>query len=172
MVGRPPTPMLIHLTLEQRLITSGKWNKESGLSSILDSCLCLHSKSLGNCLKNLGLLKQRKTGLFWKKVWFIWSRDFNVFNVSCQEKIGLFYTFTCSSAGKESTCNAGDSSSIPREGIGYPLQYSWVSLVAQTVKNLLAMWETWVRCLGQEDPLEKGKATHSCILTWRIPWNL
>ena len=54
-----------------------------------------------------------------------------------------------SSAGKESACNAGDPSSIPRlgrspgEGIGYPLQYSWASLVAQNVKNLPAMWETW-----------------------------
>ena len=44
------------------------------------------------------------------------------------------------------------------------------SLVAQTVKNLLAMWETWVQSLGWEDPLEKGMATHSSILAWRIPW--
>ena len=69
--------------------------------------------------------------------------------------------FPCSLAGKESTCNAGDPSSIPGsrrstvEGIGYPLQYSWASLVAQLVKNLPAMWETWVQSLGWEDPLEK-----------------
>ena len=44
------------------------------------------------------------------------------------------------------------------------------SLVAQTVKNLPGMQETWVRSLGQEDTLEKGKATHSSILAWRIPW--
>ena len=56
------------------------------------------------------------------------------------------------------------------EGISYPHQYSWVSLVAQLVKNLPAMWETWVQSLGWEDPLEKGKATHSSILAWRIPW--
>ena len=55
------------------------------------------------------------------------------------------------------------------EGIGYPLQYSWASLVAQLVKNLPAMRKTWVRSLGWEDPLEKGKATHSRILAWRIP---
>ena len=48
--------------------------------------------------------------------------------------------------------------------IGYPLQCSWASLVAQLVKNPPAMWETWVRSLGQEDPLEEGKATHSSIL--------
>ena len=42
--------------------------------------------------------------------------------------------------------------------------------MAQTVKNLPAMWETWILSLGQEDPLEKGMATHSSILAWRIPW--
>ena len=55
------------------------------------------------------------------------------------------------------------------EGLGYPLQYSWASLVAQLVKNLPAMWETWIRSLDWEDPLKKGKATHSSILAWRIP---
>ena len=48
----------------------------------------------------------------------------------------------------------------------------WASFVAQLVKNLLAMWETWVRSLAWEDPLEKGKATHSNILAWRIPWTV
>jgi len=60
----------------------------------------------------------------------------------------------------------------PGEGISYPLQYSWASLVVQLVKNLPAMWETWVQSLGWEDPLKKGKATHSSILAWRIPWNV
>ena len=79
--------------------------------------------------------------------------------------------------GKESDFNAGDLVSIPGlgsspgEGIGYPLQYSWASLVAQTVKNLLAMRETWVQSLGWEDPPEEGMATHSSILAWRkSPW--
>ena len=58
------------------------------------------------------------------------------------------------------------------EGIGYPLQYSWASLVAQLVKNPPAMWETWVLSLVWEDPLEKGTATHSSILTWRISWSV
>ena len=58
------------------------------------------------------------------------------------------------------------------EGIGYPLQYSWASLVAQVVKNLPAVWEIWVRSLGQEDLPEKGRATHSSILAWRIPWSV
>ena len=47
---------------------------------------------------------------------------------------------------------------------------TWVSQVSQMVKNLLAMWEIGVRSLGQEDPLEKGMATHSNIFAWRIPW--
>ena len=58
------------------------------------------------------------------------------------------------------------------EGIGYPLQYSWASLVAQLVKNPSTIWETWVQSLGGEDPLEKEKATHSSILAWRIPWTV
>ena len=78
--------------------------------------------------------------------------------------------FPDSSIGKESTCNAEDPGSIPGlgrssgEGIGYLLQYSWASLMAQMVKNLPAMWETCVLSLGWEDPLEKRKATHSSIL--------
>ena len=58
----------------------------------------------------------------------------------------------------------------PGERIGYPLQHSWATLVAQLVKNLPAMGETWVQSLGWEDPQEKGKVIHSSILTWRIPW--
>ena len=56
--------------------------------------------------------------------------------------------------------------------IGYPLQYSWASLVAQLVTNPSVMPETWVRSLGWEDRLEKGKATHSIILAWRTPWTI
>ena len=90
----------------------------------------------------------------------------------------LLGCFPDSSVGKESTCNARDPSSISgsgrsaREGIGYPLQYSWVSLVAQLVKNPPEMQEIRVQSLDWEDPLEKGKATHSNILAWRIPWTV
>ena len=89
----------------------------------------------------------------------------------------LFYwetDFPDSSVDKESTCNARDPGSIPglgrsaEEGIGYPLQYSWASLVAQLVKNLPITQE----CLGWEDPLEKGMTTHFSILAWRIPWTI
>ena len=58
----------------------------------------------------------------------------------------------------------------PGEGIGYPLQYSWASLVAQMVKNPPAMRETWVRSLGWEDPLEEAMATHSRFLPGDSPW--
>ena len=86
--------------------------------------------------------------------------------------------FPGSSTDKEHACNAGDPGSIPGlgrstgEGIGYPLQYSWASLVAQLVKNPPAMWEFWVQSLDWENPLEKGKATPSSILAWRIPWTV
>ena len=60
----------------------------------------------------------------------------------------------------------------PGEGVGYPLQYSWASLVAQLGKNLPAMRETWIQSLGWEDPLENGKATHTSLLAWRIPWTI
>ena len=78
--------------------------------------------------------------------------------------------FPGSSAGKESTCNAGDPNSILRWGssdgerIDCLLQHSWASVVAQVIKNPLAMWETWVQSLGWKDPLEEGMATHSSIL--------
>ena len=89
--------------------------------------------------------------------------------------------FPRSSAGKESACKAGDPGSIlgsgrsPGEGIGYQLQYSWASVVAQMVKDPSAMRETWVPSLDGEDPLEASMATHSNILARRIhgqrsPW--
>ena len=82
----------------------------------------------------------------------------------------LILDFPGSSAGKESACNEGDprwfpgSGRSPGEGIGYPLYYSWASLVTQLIKNQPVMQETWVQSLGWEDPLEKGKVTHSSIL--------
>ena len=93
-----------------------------------------------------------------------------------EEILNINRALTNSLVGKEYACNAGDPGSIPGlgrssgEGIGYPLQYAWASLVAQLVKNPPAMRETWGRSLGWEDLLEKGKATHSSILAWRIPW--
>ena len=82
----------------------------------------------------------------------------------------VFLGFPCGSAGKESTRNAGDSGSIPGSGrytgeeIGYPLQYSRASLMAQMVKNPPAVWETWVRSLGWEDPWRKAWLPNSSVL--------
>ena len=80
----------------------------------------------------------------------------------------IHYGFPDSSVGKESTCNAGDPSSVPGsgrsagEGICYPLQYTWASLVAQLVKNPPAMRETWFQSLGWED-------SPGDLLTERLP---
>ena len=82
----------------------------------------------------------------------------------------VFLGFPGGSEGKESACTVKDLGSIPGlgrfpgEGIGYPLQYSWASLVAQKVKNLPAVRKTWILSLGWEDPLAEGMATHSSIL--------
>ena len=80
------------------------------------------------------------------------------------------------SAGQDSACNAGDPGSISGSGrsageeTGYPLQYSWTSMLVQLVKNPPAVWEIGFWFLDWEDPLEKGMATHSSILARRIPW--
>ena len=97
---------------------------------------------------------------------------------SCPTLCNPMEGFPDNSVGKESIFNAGDPSLIPGsgrstgEGIGYPLQYSWASLMAQLVKNPPSMQDTWVQSLGWEEPLEKGMATYSSILAWRIPWTV
>ena len=102
---------------------------------------------------------------------YIQCRDPHLFWVFCK----WFQGFPGSSAYKECSNNAGYPSLIPGlqrspgEGIGYPVQFSWASLVGLMVKNLPEMWETWVWSLGWEDHLEKGMATHCSILAWRIP---
>ena len=96
---------------------------------------------------------------------------YEIFSLILRYSLG----FPSSSASKESACNAGDpdlvpgSGRTPGEGIGYPFLYSWAFLVVQMVKNPPAVWETCVRSLGGEDPLEEGMATHPSVLAWRIP---
>ena len=105
----------------------------------------------------ISLIKQQKRFLFCTLAWR------NLFSSPCIQ-----------SANRNSQCfkkpqrNLRCLKFVPRFA-GYTLQYSWTSLVAQLVKNLPAMRETWFRSLGWEDPLEKGKATHSSIPAWRIP---
>ena len=89
----------------------------------------------------------------------------------CKYKIKVGFPGSSLVTCKESTCNTGDPSSIPGSGRFprkwtdyYPLQYSWGSLVLQTVKHLPAMWDSWV---GKT--LEEDMATHCSILAWRIP---
>ena len=87
-----------------------------------------------------------------------------------------FWRLSWWSVVKNPPADTGDPGSIPGlgsspgKGIRYPLQYSWASLVAQTVNNLPTMQEIGLQSLGGEDPLEKGMAIHSSILAWRIPW--
>ena len=82
--------------------------------------------------------------------------------------------FPDSSVGKKFVCNAGDPGLIPEsgkytgEGIGYPLHYSLASLVAQPVKNLPVMWETWIWSFGWEAPLENGKATQENSMDYTV----
>ena len=111
--------------------------------------------------------------LVYHMIWNQPSLLLTIYNFIKILPMGYLYNSTYvpnDSAGKESACNAGDPGSIPEsgrcpeEGIGYPLQYSWASLVAQIMKNPPAMRETWVQSLGWKDPLEKGMATHSSIL--------
>ena len=117
----------------------------------------------------LGVTKSRA----WLSNW-AWPHYEHLLVLMKYRSISSFWAFP-SSAGKESAYIAGDPGSIPGlgrspgKGIGYPLQYSWASLVAQMVKNLPAMLETWVLSLAWEDPLEEGMATHFSILSWRIP---
>ena len=122
--------------------------------------------------KNWALLPRELSCLLWAP-----SADASK-EAAGKRETGFAEGFPDSSVGKESACNAGDPGLIlglgrfPGEGIGYPLQYSWASLVAQLVKNLPTVQETWVRFLGWEGSLEKGKATHSSILAWRMPWTV
>ena len=121
----------------------------------------------------LELLNHKKTGVskypLNQNQYFIWVESLLLVYIY------LYQLLKHSSVGKESACNAEDPSSIPGLGrfpgerIGYPLQYSLASVVALLVKNTPATWETWVRSLDWEDPLEKGKTTHSSILAWRLP---
>ena len=127
------------------------------------------------CKWDFFLKKEKQFGnkIFILKPFYVFSAVIVYMDSSIH--VRMYIGFPRSSADKEFTCNAGDPGSTlgsggsPGEGIGYLLQYSWASLVAQLVKNLLAVWETWVWSLGWEDPLEEGMATHSSILAWRIP---
>ena len=117
--------------------------------------------------------KFQKPTLEFATCWQLVTQHYIV--LSIVSNLEIIWGFPGSSAGKEFACHAGDSSSIPESGrssgeaIGYPLQYSWASLVAQLVKNLSATWDIWVWSRRWEDPLKKGMTTHSSILAWRIP---
>ena len=131
--------------------------------------ICVSPKFMGFPDSSIGKDSACQCRRPWFKSWvgkICWRRD--------RLPIPVFLGFPGGSIGKESACNAGDPCLIlglgrlPGEGIGYLFQYSWASLVAQIVKNLPAMWETWAQTLCWEDLLGKGLVTHSSILAWRI----
>ena len=118
-------------------------------------CPCAGRPSFHECFHSFGLL------LRLPPMFICIHQFFRTFSVLSWFSLPTF------SVGKETACNGGDPGLIPGwgrsagEGIGYPLQYSWASLAAQLVKNPPEVWKTWVWSLGWEDPLAKGKATHS-----------
>ena len=127
--------------------------------------------------------KSSKTGMWGRNPRSLYYLNCPVFSKSletCEEQEIAICSqekgFPGSSAGKESSCQCRSPwfdfwvGKSPGEGIGYPPQYSWASLVSHMKKNLPAMWETWVRSLSWEDSLEEGVATHCSIPAWRIPW--
>ena len=113
---------------------------------------------------------------FLKRPFLCLSCHFDVVLLSFVVEQIFSWGFPDSLAGKDSACNAGDISLIlgsersPRKGIGYPFQYSWVSLVAQMVKNLPAMPETLVQSLCWEDLLEEGMQPTLVFLPGEPTW--
>ena len=142
-----------------------KWTQLYGSSNILWHCPSLGLEQKPNFSSHIASVFQ-----------ICWHLECSTLTASSFRILVVQLGFPGGSAGKESACNAGDFGSIPGlgrstgEGIGCPLQYSWAFLMAQLIKNLPAMRETWVQSLGWEDSLEEGMATHSSILAWRIPW--
>ena len=148
-----------------------KWKKKCSNRIIIEiGCSLRHWRASlrAQLVKNLPAMQETLFNSWVGKI--RWRRD--------RLPTPVFWGFPCGSTGKESACNEGGLGSIPGlgrsagEGIGYPLQYSGASLVAQLVKNPPAMRETWVQSLGWEDLLEKGMITHSSILACRISWTV
>ena len=109
----------------------------------------------------------------------MWKMNWNLYRpINMSLKTNRHVLSHDTSVGKESARKAEDPSSIPGlgrssgQGIGYPFQYYWASLVAQLVKNSPTMRGTWVQSLGWQDPLKKGITTHSSILAWKITWTV
>ena len=114
-------------------------------------------------------------GTQWKqrKILFSWApKSLQMVTAAMKLKDACSLALLTAQLVKKSPSSIPGSGRATGEGIGYPLQYSWASPVAQLVRNLPEIQETLVQYLGWDDPLEKGKATHSSSLAWRIPWTV
>ena len=141
-------------------------------------------------LKNKKTMRAVNPGCFIALLWMlvepdglerishIGERNGNPLQYSCLENPrdgGAWWAAVYGIAQSRTRLKQLSSSSVQQHvrswmSVPYPHGSEGFSLVAQTVKNLPAIWETWVWSLGREDPLEKGMATHSSIFAWRIPW--
>ena len=150
-------------------------HEESDTTEWLHFSLSCIGEGNGNPLQCSCLENPRDGGAWWAAIYEVSQSQTQLKRLSSSSRRGRILGSPGSSVGKESACNTGDPCLIPwlerstGEGIGYPLQYSWASLVPQLVKNTPAMQEIWVQSLGREDTLKKGMTTHSYILDWRIP---
>ena len=143
------------------------WLQSMGLQRVRhDGATCTHIAFFMGQLSHPYMTKGKTIA------WTIWTFVSKVMSLLINMLSRFVMGFLGSSADKEFACNAGDLGSIPGFGsspgewIGYPLQYSWASLVAQLVKNPPAIKETLVQFLDWEDPLGEGITTHSSILAW------
>ena len=153
-------------------LPQNKWSNKKWVNSDL-TLQCLH-KSISEVLYThfdyILFIKNAPLNSYLIQEEGIYSSSLEAKHIIVFVSTSLGFPGNSSVKDPESAWNAGDSTSIPGlgsspgEGISYPLQYSWASHVAQTVKNLPAMQETPVRFLGWGVPMEKGSTTHSSIL--------
>ena len=170
---RDATPAARVLCAVVSRVLVSAWYHPSGCKSVSHTvlvCISLTTNHVKNLFTGLFAYVQVNTSVerypqFLLSSWFSW---FLIVLYLLLHKAQLVKN---PPAIRETTVGLLGSRRSPGEATGCPLQHSWASLVAQLAKSLPSVQETWVPSLGWEDPMEKGMATHSSILAWRIPWN-
>ena len=178
-----PTPVLLPGKSHggRSLVGCSPWSgSESDMTDRLHfqfSLSCI-GEGNGNPLQCSCLENPRVEGVWWAAVYGVAQSWTQMKRLSSSSSM-LYLGFSGSSAGEESACSAGDSTSIsgtgrsPGEGIGYPYQYSWTSLVAQTsqvAKNPPAVREMWVQSLGWENHWSRAWQPTPVFLPAESPW--